>query len=158
MFDNLGLKRWLSGKTLTAAVRQGRCDEQCQWLLQHGVSVHLGARTMPGNFTAAAHALFTWGLEHLHALQHWCIERFGNGTGGRQPEGVAEAERGVLTVPASFTHQEVQIRLEQHLDRVWQRCLHGLPPEVPPEQAAAEPVLTMMSAAAARRRRAAARR
>jgi hypothetical protein len=58
----------------------------------------------------------------------------------------------LLTVPAGLTRQEVQIRLEQHLDRVWARCLHGPPPLVPPEQAAAEAVLTMMEAAAARRR------
>jgi hypothetical protein len=54
VFDNLGVKRWLSGSTLASSVRQGRCDEACQWLLLHAVSVHLGARNMPGNFTAAA--------------------------------------------------------------------------------------------------------
>jgi hypothetical protein len=142
VFDNLGVKRWLSGSTLASSVRQGRCDEACQWLLQHAVSVHLCACSMPVNFTAAAHALIGWGLEHLHALQHSCIERFGSGA----------PEQGSLTVPAGLTRQEVQIRLEQHLDRVWARCLHGPPPSVPPEQAAAKAVLTMMEAAAARRR------
>jgi hypothetical protein len=153
MFDNLGIKQKLTSKSLMGSVRHGRCDEACQWLLQHAVSVHLGARTMPGNFTAAAHALFGWGLEHLHALQHWCVERYGNGTGGPQAEGAAQAERGVLTVPSGFTRQEVQLRLEQHLEHVWSRCLHGPPPGVPPGQAAAEAVLSMMEAAAARRRR-----
>jgi hypothetical protein len=59
------------------AVHEGKCGAECTWLLQHVVSMHLGARGFP-TITVASRTMANWTLGHLHALRQICAAKHAN--------------------------------------------------------------------------------